>query len=146
MTSEVEELIKEIAVKHGLAVSRDDPIFVMQTINQRLMQESAMAQQAMLDKYKEELAAIAHAWSRDAKSKAERVLNAAIIASKEAMSKLMDQGAIATCASVRAEIDAALGRVAGTLSHARRLAVMNLLASVLTLIAAGLALWAVLQH
>jgi hypothetical protein len=74
------------------------------------------------------------------------VLNASLTASKEAMVKLMDQGATATSASMRAEIDAALGRVTGTLRHSRRLAVVNLVASALTLIAAGLALSAMLLH
>ena len=32
MADQVEELIKEIAAKHGIAVSRDDPILVLQTI------------------------------------------------------------------------------------------------------------------
>ena len=45
MADPVEELIREIAAKHGIAVSREDPIFVLQTINQRLMQDSAKAQQ-----------------------------------------------------------------------------------------------------
>ncbi len=33
MTDPIEELIKEIAAKHGIAVSRDDPILILQTIN-----------------------------------------------------------------------------------------------------------------
>ena len=41
----IEELIREIAVKHGIAVGRDDPILVLQTINMKLMQDSASAQQ-----------------------------------------------------------------------------------------------------
>ena len=49
MPDNVDELIKEIAVKHGIAVSRDDPILILQTINNRLMQDSEKAQQAMLD-------------------------------------------------------------------------------------------------
>src|SRR4051794_30719327 len=132
MSGEVEELIREIAAKHGIAVSRDDPIFVLQTINLRLMQDSATAQQAMLDRYKEEMEVIAQAWSSDAKSKAERALNASLTASKEAMVSIMDQGARAASTLIRAELDAALGNVTGTLRNARRLAVVNLVASSLT--------------
>jgi multidrug efflux pump subunit AcrA (membrane-fusion protein) len=146
MADPVEELIQEIAAKHGIAVSREDPIFVLHTMNQRLLQDSAKAQQAMLDQYKAELEAIAQAWGNDAKAKAERVLNAAMSASKEAAAKIMHEGATAAAASVRGEIDAALGRLAGTLRHARRLAMVNLVASALTLMAAGLALRAMLQH
>lgn len=43
MSDQIEELIKEIAAKHGIAVSRDDPILVLQTINNRLMQNSSKA-------------------------------------------------------------------------------------------------------
>ena len=58
----IEELIREIAVKHGIAVGRDDPILILQTINTRLMQDSQAAQQEILDRFKEELEAIAHRW------------------------------------------------------------------------------------
>jgi hypothetical protein len=146
VVAEVEELIREIAAKHGIAVSRDDPIFVLQTINQRLLADSANAQQVMLDRYKEEMEVIALAWSTDAKSKAERVLNASLAASKETMVSVMDQAAKAASAGVRAEVDAALGRVAGTLGNARRLATITLVASAVALIAEGLALWAILLH
>ena len=43
--TDVEELIQEIALKHGITVSRDDPILILQTINKRLMEDSAKAQQ-----------------------------------------------------------------------------------------------------
>ena len=146
MANPVEELIQEIAAKHGIAVSREDPIFVLHTINQRLLQDSAKAQQAMLDQYKDALGVIAQAWGNDAKAKAERVLTAAMTASKEAAAKIMREGTAAAVASVHGEVDAALGRVAGTLRHTGRLAVLNLVASVVTLTAAGLALWAMLRH
>jgi hypothetical protein len=146
MADPVEELIQEIAAKHGIAVSREDPIFVLHTINQRLLQDSAKAQQAMLDQYKEELRVIAQAWGNDAKAKAERVLNVAMTASKEAAAKIMDEGATVAAASVRGEVDGALGRVAGTLRQSRRLVLLTLVASALTLIAAGLALCAILRH
>ena len=51
MSDPVDELIKEIAVKHNIAVSRDDPIMVLHTINERLMRDSAKAQQDMLDTF-----------------------------------------------------------------------------------------------
>ena len=144
MASEVEELIKEIAVKHGIAVSRDDPIFVLQTVNHHLMRDSARAQQAILDRYKEELQVIVQTWSADAKGIAERVLNVAMTAAKEAMAKVMEQGATTAAESMRAEINQALDRVAENLRHSRRIVVLNLAASVLTLIAAGLSLWTML--
>mgnify|MGYP003379481151 CR=1 FL=1 len=74
----IEETIKAIAARHGIAVSRDDPILVLQTINDRLMQDSQAAQQEILEGFKSELEAIAHRWGEDSKGKAERTLNAAL--------------------------------------------------------------------
>jgi hypothetical protein len=145
MSDQLEELIKEIAVKHGMAVSRDDPILVLQTINNRLMRDSAKAQQIQLDQYKQELEALALRWGNDAKDKAERVLNAALAAGKNNMDLVMREGARMTATSVRAEIDAALAHVAAPIRDARRIGMLNVIASCITLSAAAVALWVVLR-
>jgi hypothetical protein len=144
MADQVEELIKEIAAKHGIAVSRDDPILILQTINARLMQDSAKAQQITLDQYKEELEAIALRWGNDAKAKAERILNVSLAASKDAAAKLMQKGAKEAVAYVRGEVDVdvALRRVAGPVRDARRIGALNVAASCITCVAAAIALWA----
>ena len=142
MTDQVEELIKEIAAKHGIAVSRDDPILILQTINARLMQDSARAQQVMLDQYEVELEALALRWGNDAKAKAERILNVSLTASKEATAKLMQEGAKEAAVSVRGEIDVALRRVADPVRDARRIGALNVAASCITCVAAAIALWA----
>ena len=142
MTDLVEELIKEIAAKHGIAVSRDDPILILQTINTRLLQDSAKAQQVMLDQYKEELEALALRWGNDARDKSERILNASLMASKGAMAKVMQEGAREAAGVVRGEVDAALGRVAGVMRDARRIGALNVVASCITCLAAAVALWA----
>jgi cell division septum initiation protein DivIVA len=145
MADQVEELIREIAAKHGIAVSRDDPILILQTINNRLMQDSAKAQQEMLDRYKEELEALAQRWSNDAKAKAERILNVSMIASKEAMMTIMQEGATVATVSFRKEADAALARLTDALHQSRQHTVLNVLASLATLVAAALALWSTLS-
>ncbi len=142
---QLEELIKEIAAKHGIAVSRDDPILVMQTLNNRLMHDSAKAQQAQLDQYKEELEALALRWGIDAKGKADRILNAALSASKEAMHQAMQQTGQITAATVRAEVDFILGRMAKQLQDTQRIALLNVVASCITLAAAAVSLWVVLR-
>jgi multidrug efflux pump subunit AcrA (membrane-fusion protein) len=142
---DVDGLIKEIAAKHGIAVSRDDPILVMRTINHRLMQDTSKAQQAQLDHYKEELEALALRWGNDAKDKAERILNAALSASKDAMHQAMQENAKSTAASVRAEGDLILGQMAKQLQDAQRIALLNIMASCITLAAAAVSLWVVLR-
>lgn len=142
MADKIEETIKEIAAKHGIAVGRDDPILILQTLNERLMQDSAAAQQEMLNRFKEELEALSHRWGEDAKSKAERTLNAALAASKEMMANGMQQGTKATTDALRREMDAAVAQLATPIRESRRVAIMNLIAATMTLFAAALAVWA----
>lgn len=140
----IEDLIREIAVKHGIAVSRDDPILILQTINAKLMEDSATAQQDMLDRFKEELEGIAHRWEDAAKGKAEKMLNAALAASKEAMAKAMQEGSKAAADAVRREVESAGENFTSAIQEARRLSYMNMISAALVLIAVGLALWKLL--
>lgn len=117
MSDQIEELIREIASKHGIAVSRDDPILVLQTINNRLLLESASSQQTQLEHFKEELEAVSRRWRTDAKDKADRTLTAALNASKEAMGAAVLQSAEITAERMRKQIDEALRGVASGRSN-----------------------------
>jgi hypothetical protein len=137
----IEAIIGDIAARHGVAIGRDDPIMILQTLNERLMLDSATAQQETLERFRQELEAIAHRWGEDARSKAERTLNAALAASKDAMRNGMEAGAKAAAASARQEIEAALAQLAGPIRDGRRIAVMNMIAAGMAVFAATLALW-----
>jgi hypothetical protein len=99
----------------------------------------------MLERYKEELEALSARWSGDAKEKAERILNAALQASKNAVR----EGASETAALMRAEVEAGLGRVAVSLRQARMVGILNVVASCITLlavvVAVATAVWAVMH-
>lgn len=142
MADQLEALIQEIAVKHGIAVGRDDPIMVLHTINQRLLLDSAKSQETQLDSFREELEAIAHRWGSDSKEKAERILNAALSASKETMANAMKEGSKEAAAAVRKQMDESMGRVEGIVRDAQRVALFNVAAGVLALAAAAIALFA----
>lgn len=115
MSDQIEELIREIAAKHGIAVARDDPILVLQTINNRLLQDSAKAQQAQLDQFKEEMESVSLRWKTDAREKAERIVNASLSASKDAMDQILKMAAQEAAAALRNEMAVALERL-GVLS------------------------------
>lgn len=142
MADPTEKLIQEIVAKHGVAVGRDDPILILQTINFRLLQDSAKAQQAMLDQYKQEMEKLMLRWDNEAKARAEKILNASLVASKNAMAQLMQEGVKEMAASVGAEINTALSRVATPIRNARKIATLNVVASCITCLAAAVALWA----
>lgn len=141
----IEALVREIAQKHGIVVGRDDPIFVLQTINHRLMQDSAKAQRAQIESLKEDMEALAQRWSVDAKEKSERVLNASLAAGKQAMAQLMEEGTRTSARVLINELDDLLARLAQPLREARQLAVFNVVASCITLLAAVVALWGTLR-
>jgi hypothetical protein len=135
----IEETIKEIAVKHGVAVGRDDPIMILHTINERLMKETAAAQRQILHEFKEELEAAAHEWEITAKKTAERILDVALTASKEA---IVEGGKTAAKAMGR-EVDARLAQAGTSIRGARILATINVAAAVMTVIAAVAVLWVI---
>jgi hypothetical protein len=142
MTDVVEDLIGEVARKHGIAIGRDDPILVLHTMNDRLVRESAAAQQVLMDALKQELEALASRWSMEATDRADRILQAALAGSQEAIASAMREEAVVTGASVRTEVERALAQVASRLQDARRIAVLNLAAACITLAAAGIVVWA----
>lgn len=145
MKEEIEELIKEIAVNHGIAVGRDDPILILQTINNRLMQNSMKAQQEILDQFKAELEEMSQRWGTDIKAKAERILNATLDASKDTMEKQMKQGAIEIVSRLDKETKSVILGMVKPLNIANRIAIMNLIAAGATLISTGILAWIVVR-
>jgi len=153
MSDQIEALIKEISVTHGIAVGRNDPLFMLQTMNARLMDDNAKAQQAMLHQYKEELEGIALRWGNDAKEKSERILNASLTASKEVMANLLQESAKNTALTIKKEVDdslsragMALGRAGMALGRAEKVAMMNLCASAITFLAACMVIIGIIFH
>ena len=136
MIDPIEALIKEISVTHGIVVGRNDPLCMLQTMNARLMDDNAKAQQAMLHQYKEDLEGIASRWGNDAKEKSERILNASLTASKEVMASLLQESAKNTALTIKKEVDESLSRAGIALGRAEKIAMMNICASVITFLAA----------
>jgi hypothetical protein len=138
---DIEATIKEIAAKHGIAVGRDDPILILHTLNNRLLQDSQKAQQAMLDQYKSELEGISLRWSTDAKEKAERILNASLVTSKASMNRLMQAGAKELVTTIKSELDTSLIHISRPIKDANRICLINIAASCITLLAAAILFW-----
>jgi hypothetical protein len=132
----INELIREIATKHEVVIGRDDPIMILRTINDRLLQDGVANQQKLLENLKEELESISHRWSNDAKGKAERILSAALAASQEAMAKSMREGAETVAGILRFEFEAVLTTIQAT----KRIAIINVAAASMAILAAAMML------
>jgi len=129
----IRALIAEIATKHGVALSPDDPLLILQTINTMLLAESADAQQAQLQAFKSELEEMSNRWGSEINAKAESILNAALEASEAAMRQRMAEYAKKLVDDVAAEVSKGLGK---PLADGRAIANRNLIASGLTIGAA----------
>ena len=140
------EMIKEIAAKHGIALGRDDPILILQTLNNRLLQDNQKAQQAMLNQYKEELEALSLRWSSDTKEKAERILNASLESSKVAMDQLMQAGTKELLLRFTSSIDESLILISYLIKDTKRIGAMNIIASCITVLAVATLLVSTMYH
>lgn len=139
----IRALIAEIATKHGVALSPDDPLLILQTINTMLLAESADAQQAQLQAFKSELEEMSDRWGTDINAKAESILNAALEAAEASMKARMAEGAKNLVQEVATEVSKGLGK---PLADGVKIANRNLLASALTIVAAVIVLVAALIH
>ena len=133
----IEETIKEIALKHGVAVGRDDPILILHTINERLMRETAAAQRQILHEFKEELESAAYEWETTAKKTAEKILDAALIASK----KVIAEEGKKVAKAVGKEVDAKLALTNTITKKARIVTVISMVTAVVTLTYLATSLW-----
>lgn len=91
MSEKLDKIIQDITVKHGVLLGKDDPILMLQTMNAQLIEEHRKAQQALLVQFRQEMEGISSQWKDDAKEKAEKVLNAALANSKEAITRLLHE-------------------------------------------------------
>ena len=55
MDKKIDEIIKEIAITHGVSLGKNDPILILTTINSRLIEDSQKGQKIILEEFKAEL-------------------------------------------------------------------------------------------
>lgn len=127
------QIIEEVAVKHGVALDRDDPVLMIYTINQRLMQSGAGIQQAMLEQYRKDMEENMGLWKAQAWRQGDQAVRVTLDATRETIT-----------ATVRTETEAALKELTMDLQKHQRSASLNLLASVLALAAGAIVLWVAL--
>ena len=135
MDKKIDEIIKEIAITHGVSLGKNDPILILTTINSRLIEDSQKGQKIILEEFKAELEEVTARWGIEAKEKAERILTAALTASKEAMDQALEQGATKTVESIQIEIEDIVRPLTVKLQNMRRYATWIFLASVIVFLA-----------
>ncbi|HBD7093946.1 TPA: conjugal transfer protein TraM [Legionella pneumophila] len=135
MPHKINEAIQDIAIKHGVVLGKDDPILILQTMNDRLLEENRKAQQEMLAQFKEEMENISSQWKDDAKEKAEKILNTALASSKEAMAKLSREAISESILTTREMISNSLAEARALKLQTRKYSILTLLTSAIMLTA-----------
>ena len=127
----LDALIKRIASEHGIVLTKDDPVLMMHTLNEVLLEQNEKAHAELLKKYEAVLQESFNQWH----SYASRKANALINAQQNHFSKNNNQP-IDQCMQLISE------KIRITINHeireltriSRQAAIMNLLAASLVLI------------
>ena len=138
MSDKFDAAIQEIAVRHGVVLSKDDPILILQTMNDRLIEEARQAQAAMLTQFREEMESISSQWRDDAKEKAEKIINAALASSKEAMARLLLESTNISVQSMERMISDSLTEARDLSQQTKKFGWFMLVSSVVILAASSL--------
>ncbi|EAX4489647.1 conjugal transfer protein TraM [Escherichia coli] len=139
MDEKTEELIALIAKEHGVVLDATDPILVVPTMLRFMLEESQEKQKELLDELKSELQSSLMQWDFAAKDKADRILNAALKANRDAMEQVLKTAASQTTDLVRIAVTDELNKSRAESRNAKRLVIWNVFASVITLTAAAVA-------
>ncbi|HFW1439096.1 TPA: conjugal transfer protein TraM [Salmonella enterica subsp. enterica serovar Typhimurium] len=139
MDEKTEELIALIAKEHGVVLDATDPILVVPTMLRFMLEESQEKQKELLDELKSELQSSLMQWDFAAKDKADRILNAALRANRDAMEQVLKSAASQTTDLVRQAVIDELNKTRAESRNAKRLVMWNVFASVITLAAAAVA-------
>ncbi len=146
MSEKLNETIQDIAVRHGVVLGKDDPILILQTMNERLLEENRKAQQDMLAQFKEEMESISSQWKDDARGKAEKILNLALARGKEAMSRLLQESTSESVHAMKKMVSDSLAEARALTQQTRKFSRFALLSSATILTTSCLFILFVLLH
>lgn len=136
----IDKVIQQIASVHGVAVSKDDPIMILHTMNERLISDSKAAQQELLDNFRSQLEVTVSELSMAAKNHSDRVLNSTIQTSKTEISRVMEEQSNIIIERWKADLQTEFNEACKTMTTSRQTAILNIIASFITLISAGIIL------
>lgn len=136
MKGDLNDIIKEIALRNNVRLSPNDPVLIVYTLHEMLLKEQQEQQQQLLESFKSEMEALTQRWSDDTKSKSEKVLQASLDASKQAMVNAMQKNATETAKAVKDEVSKVNSAIQKQIEQVKTLTWANIAASVITLAAA----------
>ncbi|HMW40616.1 MAG TPA: hypothetical protein PKD57_14510 [Saprospiraceae bacterium] len=131
----LDALIKRIASEHGIVLTKDDPVLMMHTLNEVLLEQNEKAHAELLIKYEAILQESFNQWHSYVSKKANVLINAHQNNSGRNHDQVTDQH----MQLISEKISIAINLEIRDLTRiSRQAAIMNLLAAVLVLVSAVL--------
>ena len=127
----LDTLIKRIASEHGIVLTKDDPVLMMHTLNEVLLEQNENAHVELLNKYEAILQESFNQWQTFASKKANVLINA----QQNHFSKNHDQVSDQCMQLISEKIRITINHEIIELTRiSRQAAIMNLLAAILVLV------------
>lgn len=152
----IEAIIRAVAVKHGIALGRNDPILILHTVNGLLLEEFANQQEDIITQFRESLESAANHWSKNMDVKADDILRNMENSHRQLINELIetqiDSMALAI-AHKSGEIAAAHQKrtvnnyksLNSQIKSMRSMLYVNFAASIMALVSAILMLWLLIK-
>jgi len=143
---DLDAVVSEIGKRHGIKISKDDPIMIVVTMialleqemfqqKQYLMGEVVSEVEAFITRNNEYISTIVNKMLNEAKGQAQAIINKTLTESKITLQEVIAQAVQAKTASIKAKLEPSIERV----EHAAK---MSLVAACVAVLAAGMMLWA----
>ncbi|TWA81538.1 transcriptional activator TraM [Azospirillum brasilense] len=89
----VDEAIKEVALRHGVSLGRNDPVLVVLTINEMMLKDAKEQQERLLAGFQSDLEGAMTRLGVEMTDKAERTVAAAVRAARDTLSTQAEEHA-----------------------------------------------------
>ena len=137
-SDQLHKVIERVAAKHGIALSDDDPVLMVHTLNEILLEENARAHQLLLNDFRSVLEeSIGRLKSANTRTGAlPSPDNKNILANRQFLQRFIESAD----QEINARLAEKMNAVSAVCKYARQAAIINLLAAVVFMIAILVAL------
>ncbi|MEW5250910.1 hypothetical protein [Microbulbifer discodermiae] len=131
----LEEICNEVARRHGLLLTKDDPVLVTVTLNRVALRKVQEANMAAFETLRNGLEEIYLRQAQETKDTANKLVGAALRASEHSISDMSDRVATAVAKQVEESLAQAESRIAATAASIRFDRTVSVCAAVVGVIA-----------
>lgn len=136
---DAKSLTNLLSEKHGISVRPDDPIMVLNTLHERLLDEMKENHATITLQFLEQLEGLALRWEDSSKGRAERIVNASLSAAKEAIHSAVEQACQSSAKTLEAALEKHLREQAKNTVALRSLTVLAVAGAIVSIAAAMVA-------